>query len=137
MPTANTLSYLLQGTGVVLIILALLHGVFPKYFRWKAELATLSLVNREIMYVHSFFIALVVLGIGLLCVTASNELIGTPLGRKISAALGVFWLVRLLTQFFGYSRGTWKGKPFETTVHVLFIFLWSYLSALFFLSGLR
>jgi hypothetical protein len=42
-----------------------------------------------------------------------------------------FWLVRLYVQFFGYSSQTWKGKPFETMVHYVFIALWSYLSMVF------
>jgi len=37
----------------------------------------------------------------------------------------------LFIQFFGYSSDTWKGKKFETAVHVLFIFLWTYMSYVF------
>jgi hypothetical protein len=117
--------------GAVLILLALLHFSFPKYFNWKHELSSLSTINRQLMYVHSFFIALVVFLTGLLCVSSANELITTNLGKKISLGLGIFWAIRLFVQFFVYSPALWKGKRFETGMHILFSILWTYLSIVF------
>lgn len=117
--------------GFVLVILASIHIIFPRYFHWKKELSSVSLINKQIMYVHTFFIAFVVLLMGLLCLTSAQELIQTNLGKKISLGLGVFWGVRLFVQFFGYSPELWKGKKFETLVHVIFSLLWLYLSLLF------
>jgi hypothetical protein len=121
----------LKIIGILLIILALIHAIFPKYFNWKQELNSLSIINRQLMYVHSFFIALVVLLMGVLCLTSANELIETPLGKRVSLGLGIFWTTRFFTQFFGYSARIWKGKTFETTVHILFSVLWAYLSIIF------
>ncbi len=90
-------------------------------------------MNREMMYVHTFFIAFTLLLVGILCLTSSTELIETILGKRISLGLGVFWIVRLYVQFFGYSSKTWKGKTFETIVHILFSIFWAYLSAIFIL----
>ena len=113
------------------MILAFIHVIFPKYFNWKEELKSLSLVNRQMMTIHTIFIALAVFLIGLLCLTSSTELIETKLGKTISLGLGIFWILRLLIQFFGYSTELWKGKTFETTIHILFSLLWSYLSVVF------
>ena len=117
--------------GVILIALAFVHIIFPKYFKWKKELKSLSLINQQIMKVHTFFIALVVFLIGLLCLTSSNELINTELGKKVSLGFGIFWSFRLLIQFFGYSSKLWKGKRMETIVHIIFSTLWIYLSYVF------
>ena len=117
--------------GCLFIVLALSHLIFPRYFNWKQELSKLSLVNRQIMLVHSFFIALMVLLIGLLCLTSAHELITTPLGKRISLGLGIFWGARLLIQFVGYSSKLWKGRLFETSVHVVFSILWTYISVVF------
>jgi hypothetical protein len=111
--------------------LAIIHVVFPKRFNWTEELSSLSLINRQVMYVHTFFIALVVLLMGILCLTSAKELIETDLGNKIVLGLGIFWMLRLLIQFFGYSSTLWKGKIFETTIHIVFSFLWIYLSTIF------
>jgi len=70
----------LKIIGSLLILLATLHLAFPKYFNWKQELSSLSLFNRQLMYVHTFFIAFVVLLMGLLCLTSSTDLVTTTLG---------------------------------------------------------
>ncbi|HBS13141.1 MAG TPA: hypothetical protein DEO36_11470 [Flavobacteriaceae bacterium] len=117
--------------GILLIALAFVHVIFPKYFKWEKELKSLSLINRQIMKVHTFFIALVVFLIGLLCLTSANELINTELGKKVSLGFGIFWSFRLIIQFFGYSSKLWKGKKMETIVHIIFSILWAYLSYVF------
>jgi hypothetical protein len=117
--------------GVSLAVLALVHVIFPKYFNWKEELKSLSLINRQMMMVHTFFIALSVLLMGLLCLTSSTELTQTNLGKTISLGLGIFWTLRLFVQLFGYSARLWRGKTFETAIHVLFTLFWTYLSVVF------
>jgi hypothetical protein len=126
----------LKLIGVLLIAIALLHFSFPRYFNWKEELIPLSVINRQLMYVHAFFIALAVFLIGVLCLTSSDLLLNTSLGKRISLGLGIFWTTRLFVQFFGYSSKTWKGKFFETVVHVLFAIFWTYISAIFILTYL-
>jgi hypothetical protein len=121
----------LKIISILLIILAFIHAIFPKYFKWKQELNSLSIINRQLMYVHSFFIAFVILRMGVLCLTSANELIETTLGRRLCLGIGIFWATRFLIQFFGYSAKIWKGKIFETTVHILFSVLWAYLSIIF------
>jgi hypothetical protein len=121
----------LKIIGWILVLLAIVHVVFPKRFNWTEELSSLSLINRQVMYVHTFFIALVVLFMGILCLTSAKELIETDLGKRIVLGLGFFWLIRLFIQFFGYSSTLWKGKTFETTVHIVFSLLWTYLSVVF------
>ncbi len=120
--------------GVLLTVLAVVHVGFPNYFKWKTELKHLSLINLEMIYVHTFFVALIVFLMGLLCITSAHELSTTPLGNKIVLGLCVFWTFRLLIQFFGYSSALWKGKLFETTMHILFSVLWTYVSVVFFIT---
>jgi len=122
----------LQFTGTLLIMLSLLHIAFPRYFKWEKEFAQVSLINRQMMYIHTFFISLTVLMMGILCLTSAGEMINTRLGNDIALGLGVFWLIRLLFQFFGYSTRHWKGKGKETFIHVLFSILWIYLCFVFF-----
>lgn len=128
---------LLEITGSLLMGLALLHAVFPRYFRWKEETAGLSLLTRQILHVHTFFIALTVFLMGLLCVTSAADLMQTPLGRRISLGLAVFWGFRLVIQFFGYSSKLWRGKAFETFAHVAFTLFWGWLTALFLMVALK
>ena len=123
--------------GVLLIALALMHLIFPFYFNWKVELKQLSLINKQMMKVHTFFVAFTVFLMGILCLHSSASLINTQLGRIISLGLGVFWVVRLGIQFFGYSKKLWKGKTFETIVHIIFSILWLYFSTIFIINYLQ
>ncbi len=121
----------LYAIGTVFIALAVVHVIFPRYFQWKTELASLQLVNRQMMQVHTFFIALMVLLMGLLCITDAQALCHTPLGKTIAKGFFIFWFCRLLFQLFVYSPKLWKGKTFETIVHVFFTGFWVYLSVVF------
>lgn len=121
----------LEIIGALLVLLALFHAGFPRYFDWPSELKQLSLINRQMVYVHTLFVALVVLLMGLLCLGFAADLVHTRLGRIVSLGLGIFWLVRLLVQFFGYSTELWRGKRFETAVHVVFAVMWTYVTTVF------
>lgn len=132
----NQINIHLTIIGVLLIALAFVHIVFPKYFNWNKELSSLSLINRQMMKIHTFFVALTVFLMGLLCITSAAELIGTNLGKKISFGLWLFWTIRLVIQLFGYSSKLWKGKNFETAVHFLFIILWVYFCFVFWVIAL-
>lgn len=121
----------LQIIGALFMLLALIHVGFPRYFEWKQQLASLSLINRQMMQVHTFFIAFVVFLFGLLSFTSAEELITTPLGRRICLGLGVFWGIRALVQWFFYSSELWRGRRFETGVHVVFSALWVYCAVVF------
>jgi hypothetical protein len=122
----------LKISGVIMIALALVHVIFPKYFDWENDLKPLSLINRQLMYVHTFFIAFLLLLIGVLSLTSAQDIVETDLGKRVALGIAIFWFVRLIFQFFGYSSKLWKGKTFETAVHIFFTFIWTYFSVIFF-----
>ena len=121
----------LKIIGTIFIILSFIHLFFPKYFHWKQQLAQLNLINRQMMKVHTFFIALIVFLMGILCLKNSTALVATGLGKTISLGLFIFWSARLMVQIFIYSPKLWLGKPFETTIHIIFLSLWIYASWIF------
>jgi hypothetical protein len=121
----------LKIIGCILIALATAHIFFPKYFKWENELKSLSLINRQMMIVHTFFVAFTVFLMGVICLLSSKDIVETNLGKIISLGFGIFWIIRLFIQFFGYSNDLWKGKIFETAMHIIFSLLWTYLSIVF------
>ena len=125
----------LKIIGFLLIVLALLHFIFPKYFKWETDLKSLSLINKQMMIIHTFFIAITVFLMGILCLIETTEIINSSLGKTITLVFGVFWFARLIIQFFGYSSQLWKGKMFETIAHVTFSCLWVYFTSIFFMIG--
>jgi len=118
------------------MLLATIHLIFPRYFRWKEDLAQISLINRQVMYVHTFFLALTIFGMGVICYLRADDLLHTQLGQTLCFGFAIFWTIRFFIQFFGYSSQLWKGKTFETVIHVLFSILWTYLCFIFWLAAL-
>jgi hypothetical protein len=121
----------LEIVGVLLILLALMHIFIPRRFKWAQELTSLSLITKQILYVHTFFIGFMLLLMGMLCVGSPAELLHTGLGKKICLGLFFFWFTRLIFQFAVYSPELWRGKKFETGMHILFSALWAYFTGVF------
>jgi len=122
-----TLRLHLQIVGTLLLALSLSHVYFNRYFGWDRELAAVSLLTRRVFFVHNFFIALGVGMAGAGSLWYADALLRPgPLSRAVLLALVVFWLCRLLAQFFVYEPEIWKGRRFYTAMHVAFSILWIY-----------
>jgi hypothetical protein len=57
---------LLRLCGVLMLVLTGLHLFFPRRFRWSDEFHAVSLLSRQMFYVHTGFVMLVVCLNGLL-----------------------------------------------------------------------
>jgi hypothetical protein len=127
-----SLGFHLKFAGLTLLFLGVSHTFFGPRFHWREEFARVSLLNRQLFYVHTFFVALVVFLVGALCLFGTRGLVErTFAGACLSGALCLFWACRLVCQFFVYSSELWRGKRFETFMHWLFALAWTYYSAVF------
>ena len=131
------LSILLRLAGAGLIALALLHLPMATKLGWRVEAARLSPMNASVFHVHTFFVCLVLVMMGLPCLIQPEVfLVPSKAGAWISWSIAVFWALRLYCQFFVYRADLWRGKRMETTMHILFSFIWTALTALFTTCGL-
>lgn len=120
------LPLLLKVCGVSMFLLSVGHYPIGKYLKWEEESRQLSLINRQILFVHSYFVALLLLFMGILLVFYTDLMLApSPLARLLAAGLLIFWFSRLFIQLFVYSKKNWKGDRFRTVTHVLFTLLWS------------
>jgi len=127
-----TLHFHMQMVGALQIALALAHTAFGRRFNWKEETARLSLLNRQIFYVHTVFICVVLIFFGLVSLFCANELLApSRLATFVLAGMTFFWTLRLLFQFFVYDTRLWKGNRFNTNVHIFFSALWTYLGCVY------
>lgn len=133
-----TLTLHLQIVGALLLLLAVAHAFFNRYFGWSGELAGISLFTRRVFFVHAFFIALGVALAGAGTILYAPALVRPhPLSRAVLAALLFFWLCRLFAQFFAYDTEIWRGNRFRTAMHVFFSLLWCYVNAVYGLALIR
>lgn len=117
----------LKIAGTLLMGLGLAHSFFGRYFKWKKELAQLSLLTRQIFLVHCFFISLSVVLIGACTLFFTNALLRSgTLSRVVLTGLVMFWLARLVFQIFVYDSAIWRGNRFYTFMHVVFSLFWTY-----------
>lgn len=122
----------LRVAGVLLLALIPLNLYVPRRFDWRRELASLSLLNRQIFQVHAAFLCIVLAMFAALALMYTRPLLApTPLARAVLAGMAIFWFLRLLTQWLVYDWSLWRGRRFETIVHLVFTGLWGYLTATF------
>ena len=127
-----TINLHLKIVGILLLFLAFAHVLFPRRFGWKEDFAKVSLLNRQIFYVHCFFIVLMLAMIGFLTLFYTSLLLRRDeLARIVLAGLALFWAARLFIQIFVYDSKLWRGHRFNTLMHVLFTGMWSYYVAVF------
>jgi hypothetical protein len=125
-----TLDVHLRVVGTLLMLLGLSHFYFDRYFGWRRELASVSLFTREVFFVHTFFIGMGVMMAGAVSFICAGALLEpSALSRAVLAGMVVFWLCRLLAQWFAYDAAVWRGDRFRTLMHVVFSALWIYVTA--------
>ena len=122
----------LRIVGALLLFLFVLNLIVPFHFGWKQELKQVSLLTRNIFFVHSFFIAMSILAFALLCLFFTYTLIeGSMLATLVLGFLTLFWAIRLYMQWFVYDASLWRGHRFETIVHFVFTVQWAYFAAVY------
>lgn len=122
----------LRIAGLSMIVLALAHVPMTRHFRWREDAAKLTPLNRQIFHVHCFFVCLAVAMMGMLALASPETLLErSRLAMQVSGGIALFWLIRLVVQFFVYERAHWRGKGLETAAHIFFAGLWAYYVAIF------
>lgn len=120
----NWLHSLLVIAGCMQLLIAVLNVGLVRIMGWQGDLERMPLLVREVFKVHSLFISITVAGFGILTLRFSNTIVSgnDELARWIAGAIGIFWSVRAIIQWTGYSASHWRGLPAETSIHwVLFV----------------
>ena len=127
-----TIELHLRIVGVIMAGLVVANLFVPRRFHWPEELARLSLINRQIFQAHSIFLVLTLGLFSTLLLTCADVLIEpTKLARAVLAGLTIFWGLRMLMQWFFYSRATWQGNRLYTVMHWAFSATWIYVTGVF------
>ena len=128
----------LQIAGILQLALSVAHFGFARRFGWRNELQKVSLLTRQIFWVHTGFLMLVLAGFGCMSLLHADELLaGNSLGRFVLASLTVFWATRWFCQFFVYRAELWRGNALHTTAHILFAGLWTFLGTVYGMALVR
>ncbi len=125
----SILPFAIQIAGALHLLVAGANFVLPGILHYRENLAKVSPIIRQIFLVHAFYIVLVLVGFGLLCLGFPHELSGgSSLGRCLSGFLAVFWSLRVILQFGFYDRATKRDHPLG---NLFFGGIFTYFAAVF------
>jgi len=120
----------LQLAGALQMLLALSHFAFIRRLEWREELHRVGLFTRQVFWVHTGFLMLVLAGFGILDLVHADDLMArSALSQTLLGGLTLFWGARLYCQFFVYRPELWRGNALNTRVHIIFSALWLFLTA--------
>lgn len=130
------LTWALRAAGAGLLLLSLAHIPIGRHLRWREDAARLSPVNRDVFHVHTLFICVVLVLMGLSCLLDPRIFLErTRAGAWLCWSYAAFWALRLYCQWFVYAPAHWRGKSFETAMHAIFTVIWIALATLFLLCA--
>jgi hypothetical protein len=122
----------LRLVGGLLGVLAFINLFVPGRYRWREEMARLSLLNRQIFQAHNVFVILTIALCSALLLTSADTLLEpNRLSRAVLVGLTLFWGLRMVMQWLFYSPRIWRGHRFNTAMHCVFSVAWIYMTATF------
>jgi hypothetical protein len=93
------LETLLRLVGASLVVLSVGHGVLGRALNWPADAAKMSPLNARVFHAHTFFVAYVLMLLGLLSLVRPDlMLIPSDLGRLLLGGIEpppIAWTVSL------------------------------------------
>lgn len=99
-----TLATVILLGGILHFGILIASSLVPQVLDWRKDLASLSPVTRQLVWVHGAFIVLTIVGFGVLSVIFHASLAdGSALARGVCAFIALFWGARLTLQFFLFN----------------------------------
>ena len=119
---------LIKLAGFLQIALCVGSLAIPKLLNWKGELNKTSKIIAQMFWTYAGYILIINLAFGLVSVFGAGELLEkTFLARSVSVFIFLYWLARIIIQFFYFdTKSAPQGliyKAGEIALVALFIFL--------------
>jgi len=124
MTLQQTLSAALWLAGAAHFVLLFAGSQLPFRLRWKEDLAKLHPFNRKLLWTYWAFTGGTIIAFGTLTLVLHDELLrGDRAALALAVFIGLFWVARILVDFFCYSHEDWPtGQQFGVG-HALLTFL--------------
>ncbi len=128
----KTLLFLAGLAQVALVVGSL---AVPKVLSWNTELAKVQPLIRQMFWTYAAYIVTINLCFGVLSVTAYNELAdGSFLARVITGFIAVYWISRVLVQFFYFDRSNFPAGVLNRLAEIVLTLLFVLLSVVYSLA---
>ncbi|MEO7212755.1 hypothetical protein [Mucilaginibacter sp.] len=125
-------SQILQLAGLAQIVLAAGSVAIPKVLGWNPELAKVQTLIKQMVWVHGAYILVINLCLGLVSLFAAHELLnGSQLALLLTGFIAVYWVSRVLTQFFYFDRSNFPADKLSKLAEIVLVTLFISLSIIY------
>lgn len=107
----------------------------PAVLKWKAALRAVPTLIRQMFWTYAAYILVINLSFGLLSVFATKDLTnGSLLACLLSGFIALYWISRILIQFFYFDRKSLPADRWSRLAEVVLIILFLFLSIVYSLA---
>ncbi len=115
--TASALELALRIAGVSHVALGLAHLPLWRLFGWTRETSKLSPLTARVFAVHTFFVAFVVVALGVVAASRPELLLEPSGGARLFLGFSaIFWALRLAAQPLVFDPVLLRGSPWRLPV---------------------
>jgi hypothetical protein len=115
------------AAGGHFLVLAASYRV-PEELEWDEDLASLTSLNRKLMWTYGGFIVLTIVAFGVMSAAFHAQLVaGTPVALGLCAFVATFWTARILVDTLYFSHDDWPEGVEYVVGHALLTSLFAFL----------
>jgi len=120
-------------SGIGHFVLALGSLGVPFAMQWNVHLRPVNRLIGQLFWNYAAYILAIHLWFGFICVFGAPELVNHSfLARSITLFIGIYWLGRLLVQFFYFDRSSVPKGPWYTLGEIALVTLFVTFTVVYF-----
>jgi len=123
------LDILLRIAGLAQILLVAGSFAIPRVLNWRNELAKVQSLIKQMFWTYAAYILVINLCFGLLSLLDYKELLnGSTLALLVNGFIALYWISRILIQFFYFDRTNFPAGKWNKLAEILLVALFVFLS---------
>ncbi len=131
----STLQLLIRLAGLAQVVLAIGSLAVPKVLKWRQELAKTAPLIKQMFWVYAGYIFVINLCFGLVSICCTGDLInGSRLAMLLTGFIAVYWVSRVLIQFFYFDRNNFPTGGWHKTGELLLVLVFVFTSLVYSLA---
>ncbi len=129
------INMLLRIAGIAQLVLVTGSFAIPRVLNWHNELAKIQPLIKQMFWTYAAYILVINLCFGLLSLFDYKELLnGSTLALLITGFIAVYWISRILIQFFYFDRTNFPAGKWNRLAELLLVVLFIFLSMVYSLA---
>lgn len=124
--TPQIIQNLVFWSGIGHFALCLGSTAIPRMLNWKKELAVVNPLIRQMFWTYAVYILVINFSFGIVSVFGTGELLNHSfLAKSLTLFIGLYWLGRILIQFFYFDRSAAPKGTIYTLGEIMLVSLFA------------